>query len=152
TTAFTCAFLAWAVTAHAQTPLGTAFTYQGRLEDSGSPASGLHDMRFRLFDAASGGAQVGATVCADNVNLTSGLFTVTLDFGAQFAGQERFLEIEARADTGLDCSNASGFTLLSPRQRLSAVPNAVFAMNAGAATSATTAATATNATQLNGQP
>ena len=34
----------------------TAFTYQGSLEDSGQPASGLHDFRFRLFDAATGGA------------------------------------------------------------------------------------------------
>src|SRR5262249_44190174 len=74
-TALTWVFLAWAVTAHAQTPLGTAFTYQGRLEDSGSPASGLHDLRFRLFDATSGGAQVGATICADNVNVVGGLFT-----------------------------------------------------------------------------
>jgi len=28
------------------TPLGTAFTYQGRLSDGGAPASGIYDLRF----------------------------------------------------------------------------------------------------------
>ena len=31
----------------AQTP-GTAFLYQGRLDNAGVPASGSHDMRFQL--------------------------------------------------------------------------------------------------------
>jgi hypothetical protein len=46
-------------TAHAQ---GTAFTYQGRLNDGGSPASGSYDLTFALFDAATSGNQVGGTV------------------------------------------------------------------------------------------
>jgi hypothetical protein len=29
-------------------PLGTAFTYQGQLNQSGSPANGLHDFQFSL--------------------------------------------------------------------------------------------------------
>ena len=123
-------------------PLTTAFTYQGELQISGLPAAGPHDLRFRLFDAAAGGAQVGATLCTDNVALAEARFTVSLDFGAAFIGQQRFLEIEARADTGLDCLNAAGFVMLSPRQPLTAAPNAAFAL---------TAASATTATQLNGQ-
>jgi len=119
-----------AVSASAQTPLDTAFTYQGQLKDGGSPANGLHDLRFRLYDAAVGGTQVGPTLCVDNVSVTDGLFTVSLDFGAQFAGEERFLEIDVRADTGLDCSNPAGFVLLTPRQALTAAPNALFALNA----------------------
>ena len=39
----------------AATPLGTAFTYQGQLEQSGAPANGSCDMLFSLFGAASGG-------------------------------------------------------------------------------------------------
>jgi hypothetical protein len=39
-------------TAHAQ---GTAFTYQGRLSAGGNPASGVYDLSFALYDAASGG-------------------------------------------------------------------------------------------------
>ena len=101
-------------------PLGTSFTYQGELRASGVPASGPHDLRFRLYDTASGGNQVGSTVCSDNVATSEGRFTVVLDFGAQFTGQQRFLEIEVRADTGLDCGNATGFVPLAPRQPLTA--------------------------------
>src|SRR5437016_3049651 len=71
-----------APSAHAQTPLGTGFTYQGQLKNGGSPASGLHDLRFRLFDALTGGVQVGVALCLDNVVMADGLFTVSLDFGA----------------------------------------------------------------------
>ena len=30
---------------------GTAFTYQGRLNDGGNPANGSYDLRFALYDA-----------------------------------------------------------------------------------------------------
>jgi len=126
----------------AQTPLGTSFTYQGELTNAAAPATGLHDLRFRLYDAQTGGLQVGSTLCADNVNVAAGRFSATLDFGAQFTGQQRWLEIEVRSDAGLDCGDATGMVVLSPRQPLSATPNALFALNAG---------TATNAAQLNGQ-
>jgi hypothetical protein len=33
--------------------VGTAFTYQGRLTDGGTPANGTYDLRFRLFNAPS---------------------------------------------------------------------------------------------------
>ena len=130
-------------------PLSTAFTYQGELRSAGAPASGAYDLRFRLYDAASGGAQVGPILCSDNLGLTNGRFTVDLDFGSQFSGQQRFLEIDVRADTGLGCANGAGFITLAPRQPLTGAPNALFALNA---TTASTAASATNATQLNGQP
>jgi hypothetical protein len=41
---------------------GNAFTYQGRLNDSGSRANGIYDLQFTLFDAATSGNQVGPTV------------------------------------------------------------------------------------------
>ena len=141
-------------------PLTTAFTYQGELQTAGLPASGPHDLRFRLFDSAAGGVQIGATLCSGNVALAAARFAVSLDFGAAFTGQQRFLEIEVRADTGLNCADATGFVILSPRQPLTASPNAAFALTAASATmaitantatSATTAATANNAAQLNGQ-
>lgn len=34
---------------------GTAFTYQGRLTDSGNVANGTYDMQFKLFDTATVG-------------------------------------------------------------------------------------------------
>ncbi len=46
----------------AQTPVGTAFTHQGRLIQAGLPADGDFDFEFRLFDAASAGNQQGSVV------------------------------------------------------------------------------------------
>ena len=109
----------------------TAFTYQGQLKDGGSPAGGLYDLRFKLFDAASGGTQVATTQCTDNLQLTDGLFTVTIDFGNVFATPaQRFLEVEVRRDTGLDCSNTTGFTTLTTRQFIAAAPMATHARSA----------------------
>lgn len=119
---------AFASAAHAQS---TAFTYQGQLKSGAAVASGLHDMRFRLFDAAIGGTQIGTAVCVDNVSVASGLFTTTLDFGQQFATQAaRFLEIEVRPDTGQNCVNTTGYTLLATRQLLAATPLATHAKSA----------------------
>src|SRR4051812_3267315 len=83
-------------------PLTTAFTFQGEMRSGATPASGLHDLRFRLYDAATGGAQVGPTLCSDNVTLAEGRFAVLLDFDAAFAGQQRFIEVDVRADSGLN--------------------------------------------------
>ncbi|MGQ0626922.1 MAG: hypothetical protein ACT4PL_02340 [Phycisphaerales bacterium] len=119
--------LALSALAHAQTP-STAFTYQGDLKNGGTSANGLFDLRFRLFDAASAGTQVGATICLENVQVTNGLFTATLDFGQQFANAAgRHLQIDARADTGLACSNTTGFVTLAPRQALTGAPRAISA-------------------------
>jgi len=129
-------------------PLTTAFTYQGELSNASAPADGAYDLRFSLFDAASGGAQVGTTLCVDNVQVVSGRFIVQLDFGSQYAGQQRFLEVRVRADSGQACANTTGYTTLTPRQPLTAAPYANYATGAGTAAIATTAA---NASQLNGQ-
>src|SRR5262245_18873089 len=93
-------FLSAAPIAHG---LGTGFTYQGRLTDGSNPATGVYDIEFRLFDAASGGGQVGSTLALDNVGVNGGLFTVSLDFGASaFNGNDRWLQIGVRpgASTG----------------------------------------------------
>ncbi len=109
----------------------TAFTYQGSLKNNGQPVNGLHDLRFSLFTAASGGVQVGTTQCVDNVTVTNGVFTTTIDFGQQFATPSTpFLQIELRADTGLTCATTTGFTALSPRQSLTAAPLANHAKSA----------------------
>ena len=71
-------------------PVGTAFTYQGRLDDGGSPATGVYDLQFQVFDAATAGSQVGPTVVTDDVSVSTGLFTVNLDFGPVFPGDTRF--------------------------------------------------------------
>ena len=79
--------------------VGTAFTYQGRLSDGGSPANGAYDLRFSLFDAASGGAQVGSTLTNNDVIVASGLFNVSLDFGVVFDGSQLWLAVEVRPNS-----------------------------------------------------
>jgi hypothetical protein len=106
---------------------GTAFTYQGSLTDSGSPANGNYDMEFYLRDAASGGNPVGTTNTLAPVAVSNGLFTVTLDFGAGiFDGSSRWLEIGVRTNGSL-----TAYTTLSPRQALTPSPYAIFAALAG---------------------
>ena len=45
----------------------SAFSYQGRLQDGGTPANGSYDFQFQLFDASSGGNQVGSTQLRNGV-------------------------------------------------------------------------------------
>lgn len=116
--------------AHAQA-VNHAFTYQGKLANSGAPVTGTQDMRFRLYDTAAGGTQQGSTICADNVQVVDGLFTVSLNFGDQFAGNQRYLEIEVRPDAGQSCGVGTGYTLLLPRQELSATPHAAHSLDTG---------------------
>lgn len=109
----------------------TGFTYQGDLKSAGQPASGTFDMRFKLVDAPIAGLQIGATLCTNNVQVVDGEFTVSIDFGPQFVSTtQRFLEIEVRADTGLDCSNGVGFIVLAPRQAVAPAPLATHAKSA----------------------
>lgn len=114
--------------AHAQS---TAFTYQGELKFNGAPANGLHDLRFKLWNGLSAGLLVAPIACADNVQVTDGKFTTTIDFGSAFvtAGQ-RFIEVDVRQDTGLDCTNTTGFGTLSPRTLVTAAPFATYAIKA----------------------
>jgi hypothetical protein len=107
----------------AETPLGTAFTYQGQLTDLGSPANGPYDFEFRLFDSAESGNQVGSPVAVADLPVSAGVFTTTLDFGdSVFTGSQRWLEIRVRPG-----ASNGGYTLLFPLQELTAAPNAVFA-------------------------
>jgi hypothetical protein len=103
----------------------TAFTYQGSLNTSGTPANGNHDFEFALFDAASGGAQLGGTQTRPAVAVTNGTFAVTLDFGNSFPGAGRFLEIRVRTSGG------GAFTPLAPRQPVNSAPYAINAAQLG---------------------
>lgn len=111
----------------ALTPVGSGFTYQGRLTDGGSPANAAYDLRFILYDAETGGAQVGTTQLVNDLQVTNGLFSTTLDFGdTAFDGNARWLEIAIRPGT-----STGGYTALSPRQPITAVPYAMYAKTAG---------------------
>jgi len=125
-----------------QTP---AVTYQGRLNDNGSPATGLFDLRFALYGTASGGsAIVGATT--NTTGVTNGLFTATLDVSSTaFDGTDRWLEIGVRAN-----GTTNDFVVLAPRQPITATPYAVRAANYSGPVDATQVTGAFPASQLSG--
>jgi len=131
-----CLAVVLGATASFAAPLGTAFTYQGRLSDGTNPANGTYDFTFALYDAASSGTQLGSTLGASTVGVSNGLFSVSLDFGSVFDGTARWLVIAVRTN------GAPSYSTLSPRQPLSPAPYSIYTPNAGLAASATTATVA----------
>jgi phage-related tail protein len=106
----------------------TAFSYEGKLTDAGSPANANYDLQFKLFDTVTvgTGAQQGATLVRNPVAVSAGLFTVQLDFGANvFNGADRYLEIGVRP-TG----DPDPYSVLAPRQPITASPYAIQTLNA----------------------
>ena len=104
---------------------GTAFTYQGRLNDGGSPATGTYDFMFSVFPTNQTGTAVAGPFTNSALVVNSGLFTTTLDFGSGiFRGTNYWLQIAVRTN------GAATFTNLTPRQPLLPVPYAIFANSA----------------------
>lgn len=102
-------------------PQTTAFTYQGNLTANGTPANGSFDLTFTLFDAVTGGNQIGSPISMPSFPVVNGRFTTDLDFPGDFTGQQRWIEVMV------------GTQVLSPRQPVNAVPVAQFALNAAVA-------------------
>ena len=101
----------------------TAFTYQGKLTDAGNPANGNYDLQYQLFDTPTvgTGAQQGASLVRTPVAASAGVFTVTLDFGANvFNGAARYLEIAVRP-----AGSPDPYTTLAPRQPITSAPYAI---------------------------
>ena len=118
---------------------GTAFMYQGQLNNNGSPANGPYDLLFELFDAPTNGNQISVPLTNLDVTVAGGLFNTTLDFGPVFTGTNYWLSIGVRP-TG----DTNAFTQLLPLQPILPVPYAVFA------TSASNILGSLSATQLSG--
>ncbi len=104
---------------------GTAFTYQGRLNDGINPAHGTYDFRFKLFEDPFGNTQTGGAVLTNGIVMTNGLFTVSIDFGAGiFSGSNYWLEVDVR-------TNGTGsYANLNPLQPVTPTPYAIFANTA----------------------
>jgi len=121
---------------------GTAFTYQGRLADSGTPANGSYDMSFGAYDAPANGNLISVIVLNSAVAVSNGAFATTVDWGAGvFTGADVWLEISVRTN------GANAFSVLSPRQLVTPVPYALYAKTS--ATANTVASSAVSAPQLN---
>ncbi|MHC4093379.1 MAG: hypothetical protein ACYSVY_24425, partial [Planctomycetota bacterium] len=128
--AIVAALLATPAALHAQSPAGTAFSYQGQLKLGGVAVDDTADFEFTLWDDpnSTDPADLAAgPLSAGSVQVVEGLFTVVLDFGeGVFTGDARWLEIAVRSPAG-----SGDFTTLSPRQELTPTPYAIHAGTAG---------------------
>ena len=95
--------------------MGTAFSYQGRLDQNGQPTpNGLYGLSFALYDLASAGNFLGTNLLV--VPVTNGLFTTSLDFGATaFTGDARWLEVGVNTNT---VGAIPRYQILLPRTRI----------------------------------
>ena len=100
--------------------IGTAFTYQGSLQNAGGPVTAACDFRFRLYDDDTGSTEVAPSQ-TKTVAVSGGLFTVPdLDFGAgAFDGSARWMAIE------VCCPSACAPQPLAPRVELTPSPHAL---------------------------
>jgi len=101
---------------------GTTFSVQGRLNNNGTPANGLYDLRLSVYSAASGGTLIAGPITLAGVDVDNGVFSVTPDFGAGvFTGPGRWLEM------GFTPTGNGNFSPLPERQAVLAAPYAIFA-------------------------
>lgn len=109
-------------------PTSASFTYQGRLRDAGILRTQTYDFIFELVDPDVAAPQPTlASVARNDLVVTTGLFTTTLDFPAtQFVGQKRALRIRVRPGTSV-----GAYTTLPGLQELTVTPYALFALNSG---------------------
>lgn len=102
-------------------PLGTGFTYQGRLQRNGSPVDDTCNFLFNLWNAESGGDQIGSDIALDSVPLSNGLFMVALDFGeGAFNGEARWLGISVQCSADVE-------VIFIGREVITATPYALYA-------------------------
>ena len=125
----------------------TVFTYQGRLNSDIAPVNGDYQLQFKLFDAESGGNQIGQTLTDVTATVTDGVFVVRLDFGAaSFNGSDRYLEVGVRP------LGSSAEYAPDVRRQVTSAPYAIRSLKAEQADYANTAGTASNTTNLGGVP
>jgi hypothetical protein len=111
-----------ATAAHAASAAPGLVNYQGTLTDAfGDPLTGTHDLKFEIFDAVSGGSQIGPDQDFPSVSFdASGRFNVILsNLEDAFDGSTRYLQI-----------TVDGGTPLAPRQQFLSTPFAIRADSA----------------------
>ena len=101
--------------------VGSQFNYQGELIDNGSPANGDYDITIEIFSEEVGGSPING-ITTDDVTVVNGLFSIEeIDFGdAVYADSGQFF-----LEVSLQPSSGGTTEILTPRQRLNAVPYAV---------------------------
>jgi hypothetical protein len=95
------------------------YTVQGFLKDGNVPANGYYDVIYGVYESQMGGEAVGGTAQA-GVLVVNGIFTITVQtpLAATYApGRELWGEFSFKPSL-----SQQPFTVLSPRQRIGAVP------------------------------
>jgi len=114
----------------AQTPVGTSFTYQGRIfDDAGDPVNGLCYFIYAVFDEEIGGSQLDEwhlPLPNPGQSVVDGYFTSypELDCATCWNSDARWLEIR------FVCPYPTGPLQTLPRQRIYAVPYAIHSLDA----------------------
>jgi hypothetical protein len=107
------------------TPIDQTFTYQGQLRNAGQLVNGPVDLKITMWDADTGGSQVGSTNTFNAMQLNDGRFACGLNFGnAAFDGSNRWVQVEFRNPAG-----SGQYQGLSPRDKITATPYALYALN-----------------------
>lgn len=119
--------LCWSAGAQLQT-----INYHGRLLSNGVPLNGIYDVTVGIWDAYEQGALLRPPSTNLAVEVRSGAVSLPLDFsGVLLDGSPRWLEIAVRTN------GATGYATLKPRQPLTVVPQALYAVSAGSSMLAT---------------
>jgi hypothetical protein len=87
-------------------------------------------MQFSIYNAVSGGTQIGTTITNNSVAVANGVFTVSLDFSpaAPFAaGANRWIEIAVKKPAD------PLYTTLTPRQQITSNPFSIKALSSNSA-------------------
>lgn len=104
-----------------------SISYQGRLSDGGSPASGSYDFQFTLKDAASAGNSVGEAI-KQTLTVQNGVFSASLAWGPTvFTGAARWIEVRVRPTPsgGSSVPESEAPYAVLERQRIQATPYAL---------------------------
>ena len=124
--------LAWMAGAYHLAAQGTAFTYQGRLNDGAAKACGNYDLTFTLYDAVTAGDVIAGPLTNSAVVVSNGLFTTTVDFGSGvFTGQPYWVEVGVATN-----GSADDFQVLAPRQPITPAPYSIYSSDSAHADSA----------------
>ncbi|MFM9958867.1 MAG: proprotein convertase P-domain-containing protein [Phycisphaerales bacterium] len=127
----------WAIgiNGSSSTPFLPEFTYQGFVTEGGTPVTGVRDIRLQFWSSpySTLGGDSRGTFTAANVQVTNGRFTILIPREGNLLSDDRQLFVE----TAVKEVGGSTFTVLAPRQQMTATPFAIFAQNARIADFAT---------------
>ncbi len=108
--------------AQAQTPIGSVFTVQGKLQLSGQYPTGNYNFTLEAWNAETGGTQLGSTQNFPNVAVNGGQFSLDVDLNFIFDTDQVWLAISV--------NDGANTYALTPRTPVRAAPVAQYALQA----------------------